>query len=81
VEYTEEMRNAYKILFGKSEERRQVKKPRSRLEDIIKMHLAKIGRETRNCFSSLVTVFIKLADVHTILHLRASSYVGNFLIC
>jgi hypothetical protein len=38
-----EMRNAYKILFGKPEEKRPLGRPRHRCEDNIKMNLRKIG--------------------------------------
>jgi hypothetical protein len=40
---TEEMRNAYKILVGKSEENRPLERPRLRWEDNIRMDLNGIG--------------------------------------
>jgi len=39
-----EMRNAYKILFGKPEANRPHKRPTSRREDNIKMDVMEIGR-------------------------------------
>jgi len=41
----EEMRNAYKILVGKSEQKRPLGRPRRRWEDNIRMHLKEIGWE------------------------------------
>jgi hypothetical protein len=43
VARVEEMRNGYKILVGKPEEKRPLKRPRRRWEDNIKMDLREIG--------------------------------------
>jgi hypothetical protein len=40
-----EMRNAYKVLVGKREEERPLRKPRSKLEDNIKINLNERGWE------------------------------------
>jgi hypothetical protein len=40
-----EMRNAYKILVGKPEEKRPIDRPRRRLEDNIKMDIMEIRLE------------------------------------
>jgi hypothetical protein len=45
VECMGEMRNAYKMLVGKLEGKRPLKRPRHRWEDNIKMDLSKIGLE------------------------------------
>jgi hypothetical protein len=43
VTHMGEMRNAYKILFGKSEGKRRFGRPRLRWEDNIRMDLREIG--------------------------------------
>jgi hypothetical protein len=43
VAYMWEMRNAYKILVGKLEGKRPLKRPRHRWDDTIKMNLREIG--------------------------------------
>jgi hypothetical protein len=43
VAYMEKMRNAYKILVGKPEQKRTFGRPRHRWEDNIKMDLMETG--------------------------------------
>jgi hypothetical protein len=45
VELTGEMRNAYNILIGKPKGKRQLRRPRCRWEDNIRMNIREIGWE------------------------------------
>jgi len=45
VEHMGEMRNAYKILFGKPDRKRPLERPRHGLEDNIRMDAREIGFE------------------------------------
>jgi hypothetical protein len=40
-----QIRNAYRVLVGKPERKRTLGRPRSRLEDNIKMNLREIGQD------------------------------------
>jgi len=73
------VRNAYKILVGKSEGKKSRGRPRRRWEDNIRMNLREIDWE--------VVDWIRLAQdrdrwralVKTVINLRVSQKVGNFL--
>ena len=49
-------RSAFKILTGTPTGRRNLRRPRRRLEDNIRMHLEEIGINTRNWVHSAITV-------------------------
>jgi hypothetical protein len=65
-----ETRNAYNILIGKPECKRQLGRPRCRWEDI-RMDSRELGWE--------VVDWIHLAFVNTVMNLRAPEKVRNFL--
>ena len=44
----EQFRNAYRLLVGKPESKRPLRRPRRRREDNIKMHLREVGCDPRD---------------------------------
>jgi hypothetical protein len=65
-----EKRNAYTILVGKPEEKRQVGRPKSRWKDNIKMDLREIGWDGMNWFDLAQDRDQWRAFVNTAMNLR-----------
>jgi hypothetical protein len=74
-----EMRSAYKIVVGKPEEKRKLRRPRRRWEDNIRMDIGEIGwdgmeqihlSQDRNQWRALL---------NTVIYLRVPKFVGKFV--
>jgi hypothetical protein len=74
-----DMRNVYKILFGKPERKRPLRGPRRRWEDNIRMDLRETGWESVNWIQLAQDRDQWRAAVNTVMNLRFPYQAGNFL--
>jgi hypothetical protein len=74
-----EIRNAYKILVGKSEDKRPFGRPRCTWEGNIRMDLRRIGREVLDWTHLVQNRDLWWTLVNTVINLRSLYKAGNFL--
>jgi hypothetical protein len=65
-----EGRGVYRVLVGRSEEKRPVGRPRRRWEDNIKVDLREIGIDGANCIQLAQNRVHRRAFVNTVMNLR-----------
>jgi hypothetical protein len=80
VAHMGEMRNAYNIFDEKSEWKRPLRRPRRRWEYNIRLGLGEIGWKVVNWMYLAEDKHQWWAVVNTVMKLRVSYNVGNFLI-
>ena len=78
--HMEEGRGVHKVLVGKPEGKRPLRRPRSRWEDIIKMNLQEVGRGCGNWMELAQDRDRWRALVSTVMNFRVPQNAGNFLI-
>jgi len=74
-----EIRNAYKILVGKPEDKRPFGRPRCTWEGNIRMDLRRIGREVLDWTHLVQNRDLWWTLVNTVINLRSLYKAGNFL--
>ena len=76
----EEGRGVHKILVGKPEGKRPLRRPRRRWEDNIKMDLEEVGRDSGDWVELAQDRDRWQALVNTVMNFRVPQNAGNFLI-